>query len=208
MREHARPGRHPLGTGSRRARSPLPPPTYTLEPFEGCSEQSSASFCHATTVNQSVCSPTSPESPRRNLRLTASRKLVTGVPAGVYLISGSAPRRPISIALFRSLAIASRPPRCKRTGHRARLPRPRSPRASARATRRARGPRASTRPGGSAERRKIVRPPLLEAPPGVGAGLRRALPPGRGRTTRSRPGSGRAASSPPSITHTPSSPLG
>lgn len=59
----------------------------------------------AVQVNQSVSSRCSPsELARVRLarvrRLTASLQLVTGVPLPVYLISGSAPRRPMSIVIW------------------------------------------------------------------------------------------------------------
>src|SRR6478672_5319173 len=72
---------------------------YTLLPLCRYSLQVSARRSHATTRNHSVSSITCPSEPLRD-RLTATEKVVIGVPCGVYFISGSLPRLPISRTLL------------------------------------------------------------------------------------------------------------
>jgi hypothetical protein len=65
----------------------------------------SARLFQATTLNHSVASRRSP-SDVTQVRLVATLKVVTGLPLGVYRISGSRPRFPIIITLFKLLVIS------------------------------------------------------------------------------------------------------
>src|SRR5580658_10017349 len=76
------------------------PSIYTLPPFFRYSPAISARRCQSTTLCHSVRSCHSPAlSLKRSL--VAMVSLATGVPCGVYLISGSFPRLPISRTRFR-----------------------------------------------------------------------------------------------------------
>jgi hypothetical protein len=66
-------------------------------------------FPQATTLNHSVSSRRSPSDETQE-RLEAILKDVTGLPLGVYLISGLRPRLPISITLLSPRPISPIPP--------------------------------------------------------------------------------------------------
>src|SRR5579871_1532736 len=76
------------------------PSMYTLPPFFRYSPAISASRCHSTTLCHSVRSCHSPPL-SLNRSLVAMVIFATGVPWGVYLISGSLPRLPINWTRFR-----------------------------------------------------------------------------------------------------------
>src|SRR5256885_14995191 len=81
---------------------------YTLLPFFRYSPAISASRCHSTTLCHSVRSAHWPSlSLKRSLVATVS--FATGVPLGVYFTSGSLPRFPINITLFRLFAMKAAP---------------------------------------------------------------------------------------------------
>src|SRR5450755_4964918 len=85
------------------------PSMYTLEPFFRYSPAISARRCQSTTLCHSVRSCHSPDlSLKRSL--VANVIFATAVPLGVYLISGSLPRLPMSVTLLRLLPAMSSAP--------------------------------------------------------------------------------------------------
>src|SRR4051812_20581166 len=83
---------------------------YTLPPFFKYSAATSAVRCQQTMLCQSVRSFHSPLCLSLKLSLVAMLNLVTAVPCGVYLSSGSLPSVPIRMTLLTLFAMGEGSP--------------------------------------------------------------------------------------------------